>query len=159
MLMKKTSIGAFSLIEILLVVAFISLILIMATRYFSTTNNAQLTDAAVQQIQGIRSAVSAMSLEGLPFGSDSNYNINIAAMCNAGRIPSTDCSGSSLLTPWKQTSSDNAVLSPVSTNDLFKLTYQFPNYSLCMATKNNFAPVLDTASCDSTGLATLNFLK
>lgn len=163
----------FSLLELLLSLGIIALIILMATRYFTTARNAQLTTSAVQQIQGIRSATSNMLAQGLTLtssGAANTGNISLQAICTAGLLPSTYCDPkNALITPWT-TAGDNTVnyvATPTSTTtDLFKLVYQFPNYQACMAVKNSFTSDLDSANSSCCGgtpatpcAGTFNFLQ
>ena len=169
--MKKTrtlfSGNGFSLLEHLLSIGIIALIILMATRYFTTARNAQLVSQAVQQIQAIRASVSSMSAAGVPFGTGTSSAINMGTVCSSGSLSTTDCDKASnaLITPWGTSSDTNKVeAGPTADTDLFKLSYAFPNAQTCNAAMNSFTKDLDapgtTSNCaKDTGIGTFVFLK
>jgi len=63
MLDKKVS--GFSLLELLLAIAIISLIIMMTMRYFTTVRSSQLASSAVQELQTIRSTANTQISEGI----------------------------------------------------------------------------------------------
>ncbi len=148
----QTQSTGFSLLELLLSIGIISLIILMATRYFVTARNAQLVSAAVLQIQGVRAGISSMIAQGVTTPS-------IDLLCRSGGLPSSYCDSSSttntLISPWSTTGNSKDLVT-ISNNatDLFTLTYYFPIGPACQATLNAFTQDLDTpgttSTCDAT---------
>ncbi len=162
-LLSSEETRGFSLLELLLSIGIIALIILMATRYFTTARNAQLVGAAVQQIQGIRAAVDSMTASGV-----SNSSITATYICQSGGLPSSYCISDNIATPWAPTTGDTnitvTVPDPTNTADLFQLVYTFPTQAACLSTYNSFTADLDAKStaisaCATTGVGTFHFAK
>jgi prepilin-type N-terminal cleavage/methylation domain-containing protein len=152
----KNRCKGFSLLELLLSIAIISLIILMATRYFSTVRSGQQQAAAVQEIQGIRSAVSAI------VGANPSVTINVLTLCQNKNIPTsfcscsgTACTAANLIFPWDSSTGSATSTVSVSGSTMTIAVASFPDTSAC----NNVANALGrdvTASCTATP-PTFNF--
>lgn len=149
--MKKLfSQKGFSLLELLLSLGIIALIILMATRYFTTARNAQLVSATVQQIQGVRSAASTLLAQGV--------TPTVGAICAAAAIPTSYCSAQTtsgqLITPFDSTGSADNDFQTVPTDNtttLFILQYDFPSTAICQAVLNAFTQDLDASGSSGCG--------
>ena len=141
----------FSLLELLLSIGIIALIILMATRYFTTARNAQLASAAVQQIQGIRAATSTLIANGTAAAGEPNV---ITMICNQGSLPTGSCDTSSttptIISPWDTTTGDKETTVKVAlatdTTHLFTLVYAFPTSQACNSVMNSFTKDIDTTA-------------
>ena len=157
---KHSPRNGFSLLELLLSIGIISLIILMATRYFTSARNAQLVSAAVQQIQGIRASASTMLAQGVPFATASTPGVSIKLICDSGGLPNGYCDTSgALITPWTVgttgDSTNEVKAPPASTNDIFTLSYAFPTPQACNATMNSFTRDLDLTNANSSCATTV----
>lgn len=96
---KKRSLGI-GLLELMLSLAIIAVLLIMATRYYSSASNSQKITAATGMINAIKAAA-ASYLSGYPAGVTS---LTLTTLVNGGYLPSTFISGSNgsgaTTNPW-----------------------------------------------------------
>ena len=110
--LKKLS--GFSLLELLLSIAIIGLIILMATRYFTTVKSGQQASAAIQQITAIRAATASQAAQGAT-------TISSATICAS--LPQNSCTAANNLTfPWDTAGSGSSSYS-----------YTGPTYTVTVA--------------------------
>lgn len=153
--MLKKSIKGIGLLELMLSLAIIAVLLIMATRYYSSASASQKIQAAVDQINATRSAVQNAAA-GI---STSSSSATIGDLVAAGYLPLSFVAGvsnasaaagmSSGVTPWGGSIS----IGNFSTKT-FDITMDTPNSQTCTAVQNKInatAAQGSAASCsDST---------
>lgn len=95
MIKQRRQNKGFSLLELLLSIAIISLIILMATRYFTTVRSSQQVTAATQFVQGVRAAASAAVSAGV---SPTTMNL-----CTNKNVPAAYCNlaNTALISPWE----------------------------------------------------------
>lgn len=132
----------FSLLELLLSIAIIGLIILMATRYFTTVKAGQQGTAAVQQVTAIRAAVNAQSAQGA--------TVSLTSVCNV--LPAGSCNGTTGFNfAWDGTSGTSTL--DVSALPAYKLDIQkIPTASACQTILSAFASSITntTVTCPST---------
>jgi general secretion pathway protein G len=123
----RSSNRGFSLLELLLSIAIISLIILMATRYFSTVRSSQKVSDAVSMVQGIRAGATSL------YATGGAANVTVANLCTNKQIPSSYCNGTtSLISPWESGTSAASTIDGSASSGKFKIT---------------IAGIPDTASC------------
>ena len=100
---NRLTTDGFSLLELLLSIAIISLIILMATRYFSTVRSNQKVSEGVSMIQGVRSATGSLIASSNP-GAGSVA----ATICANNLVPAAFCNNGKLVSPWETTAGNNS---------------------------------------------------
>jgi prepilin-type N-terminal cleavage/methylation domain-containing protein len=131
MIQRKKGLKGFSLLELLLAIAIIGLIILMATRYFTTVKSGQQASSATQEIQGIRSAVSSQ----LATASGTLAQATLAQnVCNTLSTTGYCGTDNSFLFPWdtgKTTAGSGTLTYPSTTGGTFTITVVTPDLSTC----------------------------
>lgn len=155
MTMCKKNLKGFSLLELLLAIAIIGLIILMATRYFTTVKAGQQASSAIQQITGIRSVVSSQIAQ----GNTPTYS----SICTM--LPTNTCNGTSALNfPWDSSTSGTSTFSYTAGDSNYVITVNgIPTAAACqnilsamnsqLATGGTPAPSAQT--CTATAFASL----
>lgn len=122
---RKKSLGI-GLLELMLSLAIIAVLLIMATRYYSSASNSQKITAATGMINAVKAA--AASYLG---GNATAYasNVSIANLVSAGYLPSSFVAGSngnsSTTNPWNESVGVTATASTIT------ITMATPSSDIC----------------------------
>lgn len=132
---NKKSQKAIGLLELMLSLAIIAVLLIMATRYYSSASSSQKIQAAVDQINAVRSAV-----QNAAGGSSSGAgNITASMLVESGYLPSSfiapslassSTAATGYLTPWGQI--EGLTLS-TGTGKTFSISMTTPGDDICNA--------------------------
>lgn len=153
--LKKSSIKGFSLLELLLAIAIIGLIILMATRYFTTVKAGQQASAAIQEVQGIRSAIGTQLAQGTAPGS-----VTIASTCPT--LPASFCNSglSKLVMPWDTTDGGSSAIAASATSTTITVS-GIPTLAACQNILNAFTKdltgTLPTCSASAYGSLALEF--
>lgn len=161
MLRKQTG---FSLLELLLSIAIISLIILMATRYFGTVKTNQQVTSAVSMVEGVRAGVTAASAAGVGYTSTSTSPY---ALCSTSKVPKSMCtstctsSACNLVSPWESTTSAASNVAPSSgTSTTFDITIAgIPDSASCLNLCNTYANETTPATTCTTACSSPSSLK
>lgn len=152
-------IKAIGLLELMLSLAIIAVLLIMATRYYSSASSSQKIQAGVDQVNAVKSAMQNYANAGM----NSEYtSATIGSLVQAGYLPSnflSSASASTAISPW------GGVVKLTPSTTYFEVSMDTQDESTCQAVEQKIEATSTPASgagvtapsCGGTNSATLYY--